>query len=166
MFREPLLLMNTRHTIRLALLLAASLVASGPRLCAASGHGEAASSHAAADANDEIESPTGFRGIDLGEYSIRTYRSVSGQKNRVRFTLYATVKNEQVSNFRQLLKDRKNKIRDQVIIATRLVPIEDYDDPELKKIRRRIQLRLRRTLPELMIEDVFVSEFSLSVENS
>ena len=112
----------------------------------------------------DLESPTGFRGINLGEFSIRTYRSVSGQKNRVRFTLHARVKNEDVKDFRHLLANRKHKVRDQVIIATRLVPVEDYDDPELTKLRRRVLLRLRRTLPELSIDDIYASEFTLSVE--
>jgi hypothetical protein len=57
-------------------------------------------------------------------------------------------------------------VRDQVIMATRLVPVEEYDDAELTKFRRRILLRLRRTMPELMIEDVFVSDFNLVVENN
>jgi hypothetical protein len=152
------------------------LTAAAPRPCEASGGGHAAPSpasthhRAATDAESEseedydLESPTGFRGINLGEYSIRTYRSVSGQKNRVRFTLHARVKNQDVTNVRQLLMYRKSKVRDQVIIATRLVPVEDYDDPELMKLRRRIQLRLRRTLPELTIDDVYVSEFTFSVE--
>ena len=161
---------------RTILVVVAMLTAAAPRTCEASGGGHAAPSHGAnihasvpggesdSDEDHNLESPTGFRGIKLGEFSIRTYRSVSGQKHRVQFTLHARVKNEDVTNFRQLLKYRKNKVRDQVIIATRLLPVEDYDDPELVKLRRRIQLRLRRTLPELPVDDVYVSEFTLAVE--
>jgi hypothetical protein len=162
------------------LIVAAACWVFAPRCCFASGGGggghaapkassggHGAPAHGAEvgeEAYDDLESPTGFRGINLGEYKIRTYRSVSGQKNRVHFTIYARVKNEDVKEFRQLLKNRKIKVRDQVIVATRLVPVEDYDDPEFTKLRRRIQLRLRRTLPELPVDDVYVSEFTLLVE--
>jgi hypothetical protein len=151
-----------------AILMAALLlVAAGPRTCAAGGHGHAAPAHGdAGDADEELESPTGRRGIEIGDFSIRTYRSVSGQKNRVKFTLYVTVKNDGVKDFRKRLEHRTHKVRDQVIVATRLTPVEDYDDPELTKLRRRIQLRLRRMMPELLIEEILVSDFTLSIESS
>jgi hypothetical protein len=38
--------------------------------------------------------------------------------------------------------------------------------PELAKSRRRTLLRLRRTLPELPIDDVYVSDFSPSSEST
>ena len=80
------------------------------------------------------------------------------------FILHATVKKEDFSTFDHLYRHRKNKVRDQVIVATRLVPIEDYDDPELKKFRRRILLRLRRAMPELPIDEIYISDFALTVE--
>jgi hypothetical protein len=46
------------------------------------------------------------------------------------------------------------------------VSIEEYDDPELKKFRRRILLRLRRALPELPIEEIRLSDFTLSSEST
>ena len=52
-----------------------------------------------------------------------------------------------------------------MIIATRRVPLVDFDDPELKAFRRRILLRLRRMMPELAIDDIYVSDFQLDVEN-
>jgi hypothetical protein len=167
MIRAALYPASRRFASRAIAIVGVVLVAAAPQQCPANGGGHAAPSHGgASDADADLESPTGFRGIGLGEYNIRTYRSVSGQKNRVRFTLHATVKNEHAKSFQQMLQSRINKVRDQVIVATRLVPVEDYDDPELTKLRRRIQLRLRRTLPELIIEDIYVSEFTLSVESS
>jgi hypothetical protein len=114
---------------------------------------------------DDVESASGFRGVDLGNFSVRNYRAGPAQRQRVAFTLHAAVRNENFKQFEQLFEHRKNKVRDQVIVAIRLVPTEDYDDPELKKLRRRILLRLRRTLPELKFDDLFVSDFDLSVES-
>jgi hypothetical protein len=111
------------------------------------------------------DSKESVRGIELGKFSLRTHRAVPTQMNRVSFTLYATVKGVEAKHFQQLLEHRENKIREQVIVATRLVQVEEYDDPEFTKIRRRILLRLRRTLPELEIEDIYVSDFELVVEN-
>jgi hypothetical protein len=111
------------------------------------------------------ESASGLRGIKLGKFKIRTSHTVSSRKDGVSFTLHATVKKDDFETFERLYGHRKNKIRDQVVVATRLVPIEDYDDPELKQFRRRILLRLRRTMPELPIADVYISDFTLSAES-
>ena len=51
-------------------------------------------------------------------------------------------------------------------VCGRLVPVEEFDDAEFTKFRRRILLRLRRTLPELTIDGVYVSDFNLVVENT
>jgi len=121
---------------------------------------------AAAAESDDVgeESASGFRGIKLGEFKIRMSHTVSSRQDGVSFILYATVKNDDFKTFDRLFEHRKNKIRDQVVVATRLVPIEDYDDPELAKFRRRILLRLRRTMPELPIDNVYISDFSLAAQ--
>ena len=83
--------------------------------------------------------------MKLGEFSIRVYHTVSSRKDNVTFILLRDGRQRRTSKtFEHLYAIRKNKVRDQVIVATRLVPIDDYDDPELKKFRRRILLRLRR----------------------
>ncbi|HEY4233040.1 MAG TPA: hypothetical protein VGM76_06425 [Lacipirellulaceae bacterium] len=104
--------------------------------------------------------------IELGKFNVRMHRAVPTQTNRVTFTLFAAAQPDDSKHLEQLLAHRENKVRDQVIVATRLVPVEDYDDAELTQFRRRILLRLRRTMPELMIENVYVSDFSLVVENN
>jgi hypothetical protein len=112
------------------------------------------------------ESESGYRAIKLGEFKIRTSNSALSRKDSVAFILHATVKSEDYETFDHLYRHRKNKVRDQIVIATRLVPMEDYDDPELKKFRRRVLLRLRRSLPELPIDEVYISDFSLGVETT
>lgn len=115
---------------------------------------------------EKSKSQPEIEGIELGKFSVRTHRAVPAQMNRVSFTLYARVSAEEAKHFAQLLEHRENKVREQVIVATRLVPVEELDDAEFTKFRRRILLRLRRSLPELTMEDVYVSDFELVVENS
>jgi hypothetical protein len=90
---------------------------------------------------------------------------VEAKRSTVLFTLYAIVSNENAGEFGQLIENRRHKVRDQVIIATRLVPLADFDDPQLKEFRRRILLRLRRTLPELAIDDIYVSDFHIEIRD-
>jgi hypothetical protein len=46
-----------------------------------------------------------------------------------------------------------------------MVPLAYFDEPDLKTFRRRILLRLRRALPALVIDDVYVSDFQLRVQS-
>jgi hypothetical protein len=135
---------------------------------ASGGHGgEEAPAKADADAIEvSSESADGTRAVKLGEFSIRVYHTVSSRKDTVTFILHAIVAKDKFADFEHFYGIRKNKARDQIVVATRLVPIEDYDDPELKKFRRRILLRLRRSLPELPIADVRLSDFTLSSESN
>lgn len=134
-------------------------------------HGGGGGGHGAASAPAEEEaisaaSADGTRAVKLGEFSIRVYHSVSSRKDTVTFILQARIGKEDFETFERLYPHRKIKVRDQVIVATRLVPIEDYDDPDLKKFRRRIYLRLRRAIPELPIDDVYLSDFTLAVQST
>jgi hypothetical protein len=120
--------------------------------------------HATSDASTEEEaSDSPIRGVSLGEFSIRAYYPIEAKRSTVTFTLYAIVPSENSADFRSLLEHRTHKVRDQVITATRLVPLSDFDDPKLRDFRRRIMLRLRRTMSELIIDDLYVSDFHLEV---
>jgi hypothetical protein len=105
------------------------------------------------------------RGIELGEYRVRTHYPVDAQKSTVQFALHVAVASEQYAEMQKLVDDHKHKLRDQVITATRLAPLIMFDEPGLRSFRRRIYLRLRRALPELAIDDVYVSEFQLTVKS-
>ncbi len=137
--------------------------------CLASAHGESShgeSSHGETE-EAEIDDAAGAktRGIELGEFRIRAYYPVQAQKSMVRFVLFARVSGERYAASKKVMQNRQHKIRDQVITATRLVPLVEFDQPDLASFRRRILLRLRRTLPELEIDDVYVSNFELKVQS-
>jgi hypothetical protein len=139
-------------------------------LCAAtpsraSGHG--APAHGEAEAAEEVALDPDAKsgGIQLGEYRIRAYYPIDAQKSTVRFVLYASVSSEHYTDMQRFIRAHENKIRDQVITATRMTPLAIFDEPTLENFRRRIFLRLNRSLPGITIDDVFVSEFQLSVKS-
>jgi hypothetical protein len=131
----------------------------------ASSHGGESHGEAEAELESDEALASKTRGIELGEFRVRAYYPVQAQKSIVRFVLFATVAGERFSATKQLVEARRHKIRDEVITATRLVPLVDLDQADLINLRRRILLRLRRTLPELKVDDVFVSNFELKVQS-
>jgi hypothetical protein len=160
--------MNVANTtIRLHSVKAAALAAVAVLCLAntslASGHGHGAPAEPAEAEIDEADAKN--HGIEFGDFRIRSYYPVQARKSIVRFVLYASAKEGHFNDTRHLLDERRHKVRDQVITATRLVPLAEFDDPELKSFRRRIMLRLRRTMPELEIKDIYVSEFELKVKS-
>jgi hypothetical protein len=130
----------------------------------ASGHGAPAhAEEAAADTADY--SGLKVRGIDLGHFRIRSYYPVDAQKSTVAFDLHVAVASENYAIMQRLAKHHEHKLRDQVITATRMSPLAIFDEPGLENFRRRIYVRLRRALPQLVIADVYVSEFQLTVKS-
>jgi hypothetical protein len=138
-----------------------TLVSLGADVACASGSGGGDADGGQAEEEEVSDSP--IRGISLGEFRIRAYYPIEAKRSTVTFTLYAIVPSENSADFRSLLEHRTHKVRDQVITAARLVPLPDFDDPKLRDFRRRIMLRLRRTMPELIIDDLYISDFHLEV---
>jgi hypothetical protein len=157
-------LKNWRPSLWAIVLVLAVAGPSGSQAWASSGPGGEKSSAESDDVSEE--SAAGTRAIKLGEFSIRVFHGVASRKDTVSFILHATVGQDDYPTFARFYSHHKNKVREQVVVATRLVPIDDYDDPELKKFRRRILLRIRRAMPELPIEEIYLSDFSLSSEST
>ena len=109
------------------------------------------------------EKPDRPRGIRLGEFVVREYHPIRGDKSTASFTIVASVAAADRERFDNLLVHRRHKVRDQIITATRLIPVSDFDDPQLVNVRRRIRLRLGRTLPELAIQDLLVTDFNFTM---
>jgi hypothetical protein len=136
-------------------------------LCAvndAAASGSAAEAHGAPPAEEEvIESDGPIRGISLGDFRIQAYHAVEAKRSTLIFTLHAVVSSENAPEFKQLIENRRHKVRDQVITIARMASLADFDQPKLADFRRRILLRLRRIMPELKIDDLYVSDFQLEV---
>ena len=100
----------------------------------------------------------------LGEFHIKNFRPVEREKVRLEFTAWMEIADGQQERFAAVLDARQHRIRNQIITSARLVPPNEFDDPTLEALRRRIYLRLRRAVPELPIGEVFISDFSYLME--
>src|SRR5215208_6963846 len=140
--------MNSRSARSTALKLAA--IAATLTTCAASGSNGHAAEPAAAEADvvaeSAAEAPSGktIHGLSLGDYRIRSYYQVDAQKGTIRFSLFATVKDENFGEMQRLVEEHRQKLRDLVIMATRLAPLVVFQEPDLATFRRRVLVRLRR----------------------
>jgi hypothetical protein len=104
-------------------------------------------------------------GVELGQFKIRSDYPAEAQKSTVRFILHAAVKPELRDKMEEIAKQHQTKIRDEILTATRLTPLRLFEEPDLASFRRRILVRLRRTLPELEIEALYISDFGLVVKS-
>jgi hypothetical protein len=119
-------------------------------------HGEA---EAGSDANANAN------GILLGEYRVRAEYPVEAQKITVRFVLYATSPVKHSAEMRELVESHQQRIRDLVITTTRLAPLALLEEPDLSAFRRRLIIRLRRALPELTLDELYISDFGLMIRS-
>lgn len=115
--------------------------------------------------NSKVASVAELHGVSLGIYRIRSYYPVDAQKSTVRFTLYAAAADKHFDEVQQLVEEHRQKLRDEIITATRLAPLAVFQEPDLAAFRRRIIVRLRRAIPELRIEDLYVSDFDLAIKS-
>jgi hypothetical protein len=159
--------MNSRSLLSTVFKLAALAAALAARGASGShGHAAEPAEATAHDTSaDEADSGRAIHGVSLGDYRIRSYYHVDAQKGTIRFSLFATVKHEQFREMKVLVEEHRQKLRDQVIMTTRLAPLAVFQEPDLATFRRRLLVRLRRAIPELKIEDLYVSEFDLVIKS-
>jgi hypothetical protein len=122
--------------------------------------GSGGGGHGHEPAAERVDSDAPIRGINLGEFLLRDLAPVEGTKTRISFTLYAAVKRENAADFERILNHQEARIRDHILTAVRLVPLQAFDEPDLRTFQRRILLRLRRAMPELAIEELYVTDFN------
>jgi hypothetical protein len=162
-YRMSLCIANLLRVAQAAAIVAAVNIAVDTNRVCIAGHGHAESEPAEADAAEP--SSSGINGIELGEFTIRSDYPVEAQKSTVRFVLYAAVKSDRSAEMRRLVEEHRQKLRDTVITTTRLAPLAVFEEADLATFRRRILIRLRRTLPELAVEDLYISDFGLLVKS-
>ncbi|HEX3600266.1 MAG TPA: hypothetical protein VHU84_08980 [Lacipirellulaceae bacterium] len=145
-----------------AAVVASALVWGGGRSCLAGDEPELPKAAAAPVAD---VAPAEMHGIKLGEFRIRSDYPAEAQKCTIRFVLYAAVKEDRSGAMERLVEEHREKVRDEVITATRLTSLGVFEEPDLKTFRRHVFMRLHRTLPELVIDDLYVSDFGLIVKS-
>lgn len=153
---------------RLAWCAAVLFVMNVPCSASASGHGASAhGAHGEEESANELDVPTDLkvRGIELGEFRIKSYYPVEAQKSTVRFILHVSVASDEFAQVKGVVSANEHKMRDQIIIATRMTPLAHFDEPGLENFRRRIYLRLLRAVPGLQLKGIHISEFQLTIKS-
>lgn len=121
--------------------------------------------HGEGEVAEEDSADANIGGIKLGEFKIRSDYPVEAQKSTVRFVLFAAVKAENSAEMRQVVEDHEQRLRDLIITTTRLLPLIVFEEPDLATFRRRLLVRVRRALPQLAVDDLYVTDFSLVVKS-
>ncbi len=112
--------------------------------------GKAAEEHAAPD---EIE-------VDLGEFCVTAFQSVSNTTLRIDFHLFGTVKTEAQKDFLKLMEENKHRFREQVLVTVRGAEITDLTDAGLGLMKRKLLDRANHTLGKPLLQTVVISDFS------
>lgn len=134
-------------------LLALMMIGAGP---ATSAHGK--------PGDDEEEKPKPPHGVMLGEFFVRQARQAEGAKVRISFTLYAEVDQEHEDLLQKYVQVHRRRINDQVIVAVRLAKVSDFKEPDLKRLRRLIQMRLSRTGMPKHVRALMITEYEYFTE--
>lgn len=100
-----------------------------------------------------------IKAVSLGQYLISDLRAVEGAKLRVSFELYLDADDEHSHELRALVSSYKHRIRSEVITAIRTCEQTDFEEPDLARMRSRVIARLKRALPELPIDKLYVGAF-------
>jgi hypothetical protein len=154
------------RVIRYAVVPAIAFLFAGARVVlAAEQEPEVDTKPAAAAATPVNNTSDEAHGIKIGEFKIRSDYPAEAQKSTVRFVLFAAVKGDRLSAMEAIVSEHREKLRDEVITATRLTPLSMFEEPDLKSFRRHIFIRLHRTVPELVIDDLYISDFGLIVKS-
>jgi hypothetical protein len=100
----------------------------------------------------------------VGRFDIRDHRPVEGVKLRLGFTLYVEAEESKAAALKSRVKSYEHRLRQEVITVVRTTDPADFQEPELERFRRRLVMRLRRTMPELGIVRVLLGEFEYLVQ--
>lgn len=119
-----------------------------------------ACSSADAKAKDKAEEePPKMVGLKVGRFMVRDLRPAEGIKVRLSFTLYAEVAEETRSQAERVIESHRHRIRNEVLIALRTSEQHEFQEPGLDTFRRRINLRLKRVVPALVLERLLIGEY-------
>ena len=141
--------------VALTTLACGSSVAVAKSEAAAEGEGEEAA--AAGEHEGEVKPFV----LDLGFLQVRDWRPTRNETPNLRFGIAVVFGAETSPATRTALKHWKNRLRDQAIIAMRLAETRDFTEPDLHKVQRLIQVRINRILPQVNVESVMLTDFSL-----
>lgn len=106
-----------------------------------------------------VEEPPVMAGIELGRFLVRDLRPAEGIKVRLSFVLYAEVEEDLAGRTEKVIKSFRHRVRNEVLVALRMSEQHDFQEPGLETFRRRIFLRLRRVIPQLVFNRLLIGEY-------
>ena len=98
-------------------------------------------------APDEIE-------VDLGEFCVTAFQSISNTTLRIDFHLFGTVKTESQKEFLKLMEENKHRFREQVLVTVRGAEVSDLTDAGLGLMKRKLLDRANHTLGKPVLQTV------------
>lgn len=107
------------------------------------------------EADEEKIRPT----IDLGKFKIKDLRPTRNETAKLTFSMHLAFSKELSEKQIELLEGWKHRMRDQVITAIRIAYIKDFQEPDLKRLRRLILIRVNRLFKQHLAEDVLFGEY-------
>ena len=111
----------------------------------------------AATATKEGESvrPT----LELGSFKIHDLRPTRNETAKVTFTIHLAFANRLTQRQVAQLQSWNHRFRDQVIIGVRITQTKDFQEPDLRHLRRNILIRVNRLLKAKLVEEVLITEY-------
>ena len=117
-----------------------------------------------ADASGETSESDLLVGIDLGTFRVRETRPSENQKIDLRFAVQAAVGAPDRERFESFRESHANALRDQIIIAVRTAETPEFDEAELKTLRRRMLLRISGILERPPVQDLYLTDFRCQID--
>lgn len=98
--------------------------------------------------------------VDLGDFDITAHQPAANSTIRINFHLFATVREDEKSEFENLKSASQHRLRDKIIFEVRNAEITDITDPGLGLIKRRILEKSNAVLGKPLLRSVVFSDFA------
>lgn len=96
----------------------------------------------------------------LGDFNATKYLPQANTTLRITFQLYGTVAVDKEQEVKDLVEERKHRLREQILEIVRSAEMNDLADPVLGLIKRKILEKSNRLLGKPLIKGVVFSDFS------
>jgi len=117
--------------------------------------GEPASETADPIAEEESVRPT----LDLGKFKIHDLRPTRNETTKVTFAMHLVLSPQLSEQQVTQLERWQHRLRDQVIIAVRTLAVKEFQEPDLRRLRRKILIRVNRLFKAKLAEEVLLTEY-------
>ncbi len=115
--------------------------------------GDSASTDATVE--EEALNPT----LDLGEFKINDLRPTRNMTAKLTFKLHLAFSKSLTETQVEQLERWKHRLRDQVIVATRITQAKEFQEPDLSRFQKTILVRVNRLFQSKIAEDVLLTEY-------